>query len=154
MKFTVLFLSFLLFQSIVLSQNPEWINYTNGDHVYTLAEDSEYLWAGTNGGLVRIEKTSGETTFYNRVGCLFTRRDGLRHSSRIIQGTSVRGSHFWKCAASAFPAACRSRAEIPFLRGCGVSERITIIKRKLPYIWKLPCSLQGASIFVYGFSPP
>ena len=29
-------------------------------------EDGDCIWTGTNGGLVKIDKTSGETTFYNR----------------------------------------------------------------------------------------
>ena len=50
----------------VEGQNPKWINYTNGDNVTCLVEEGQYIWAGTNGGLVRINKKTKETIFYNK----------------------------------------------------------------------------------------
>ena len=52
--------------STVLSQNPEWINYTNGHEVNSVVIDGDNIWAGTNGGLVKLNKTTGEITFYNK----------------------------------------------------------------------------------------
>ncbi len=52
--------------STVLSQNPEWINYTNGQDINSIAIEDDYLWAGTTGGLVKLNKTTGESTFYNK----------------------------------------------------------------------------------------
>ncbi len=49
--------------STVLSQNPEWINYTNGQTVNSVAIEGDYIWAGTNGGLVKLNTTTGETYF-------------------------------------------------------------------------------------------
>jgi hypothetical protein len=57
---------FLLSVSSSYSQNPEWINYTNGNSVYALVEEGNFIWAGTNGGLVKIDKTSGASFFYNK----------------------------------------------------------------------------------------
>ena len=57
---------FSIFFSVSFAQNPEWVNYTNGDRVYALIEDGDYIWAGTLGGLVKIDKISGETAFYNK----------------------------------------------------------------------------------------
>jgi len=54
------------FLSTSFAQNPDWINYTSGDDVNTLADDGEYLWVGTTVGLVKINKTSGETDFYTK----------------------------------------------------------------------------------------
>jgi len=48
------------------AQNPQWLNYTNGDKVYALAEEGNNMWAGTNGGLVKLDKTTGSPTFYNK----------------------------------------------------------------------------------------
>jgi hypothetical protein len=57
----------LLFSAASLySQNPEWINYTNGNSVSALAVEGTYIWAGTTGGLVKIDKTSGASVFYNK----------------------------------------------------------------------------------------
>ena len=61
--YSIIFSTFL---SVSFAQNPEWINYTEGNYVSALIEDGNYIWAGTNGGLVKIDKTSGEPTFYNK----------------------------------------------------------------------------------------
>jgi ligand-binding sensor domain-containing protein len=47
------------------AQNPEWIYYLNGEHVNALAEEGNQIWAGTSEGLVRIDKTSGLSVFYD-----------------------------------------------------------------------------------------
>ncbi len=46
--------------------NPEWINLTNGDDVFALANAGNILWVGTDGGLVKLDKTTGGLTLYNR----------------------------------------------------------------------------------------
>ena len=51
--------------STVLSQNPEWINYTNGQIVNSIVNEGDYIWVGTTGGLVKLNKETGESTFYN-----------------------------------------------------------------------------------------
>nr|MBC8489071.1 hypothetical protein [Bacteroidota bacterium] len=48
------------------AQNPQWLNYTNGDNIYALAEEDNNMWVGTYGGLVKIDKTTGIPTFYNK----------------------------------------------------------------------------------------
>ena len=48
------------------AHNPEWINYTNGDQVNALAIQGDYIWAGISGELVKINRYSGETKFYNK----------------------------------------------------------------------------------------
>ena len=50
----------------VFSQNPEWIYYKNGSDVRTIAIESENIWAGTNGGLVKIDRITGDKIFYNK----------------------------------------------------------------------------------------
>jgi ligand-binding sensor domain-containing protein len=65
--FFLLSFYFCLFSSKnMLSQNPQWINYTNGDEIYALADDGDYLWVGTRVGLVKIDKISQETSFYDK----------------------------------------------------------------------------------------
>jgi len=56
----------LLMFSTTYPQSPEWINYTNGDYVSCLAEEGDYMWVGTTGGLVKINKISGATFFLNK----------------------------------------------------------------------------------------
>ncbi len=46
----------LLIVCIGKAQNPEWIGYTNGDAVLAIVEDNSFLWIGTNGGLVKLDK--------------------------------------------------------------------------------------------------
>jgi ligand-binding sensor domain-containing protein len=48
------------------AQNPQWLNYTNGDQVNVIVEEGNYIWAGTAGGLVKLNKTTGIPTFFNK----------------------------------------------------------------------------------------
>jgi ligand-binding sensor domain-containing protein len=50
----------------LISQNPEWINYTNGDNITDIAIEGDIVWVGTTGGLVRIDKATDITIFYNK----------------------------------------------------------------------------------------
>ncbi|MCR4416766.1 MAG: hypothetical protein NUV92_03360, partial [Ignavibacteria bacterium] len=62
-----LFLFFFIYPNLSLSQNPEWVNFTNGDVVTAIALEGDYVWVGTfRGGLVRIDKRTGNMTFYNK----------------------------------------------------------------------------------------
>jgi len=48
-------------------ENSEWINYTDGKSVRSLAVEGDFVWVGTEGGgLVRINRITGETMFYNK----------------------------------------------------------------------------------------
>ena len=47
------------------AQDPQWLNYTNGDCITALAEEGNNMWIGTTGGLVKLDKTTGIPTFYN-----------------------------------------------------------------------------------------
>jgi ligand-binding sensor domain-containing protein len=44
----------------------KWVNYTNGQQITSLAEDNNSTWVGTSGGLVQIDKTTENKTFYNK----------------------------------------------------------------------------------------
>jgi ligand-binding sensor domain-containing protein len=55
-----------LFPGVVWSQHPEWINFTCGLNVRAIADAGEYLWVGTEGGLVHLSKATGEMTLHNR----------------------------------------------------------------------------------------
>ena len=62
-----LFLTVFSFSLVfpVFSQNQDWIVYTSGNEVYSLAEEGNYIWVGTSGGLTRLDKSSDSRTFYN-----------------------------------------------------------------------------------------
>lgn len=47
------------------TENPQWVQYTYGEHVTALAEEGDFLWIGTSTGLVRFDKSTGERTAYN-----------------------------------------------------------------------------------------
>ena len=55
-----------LLASSVAPASPEWLNYTNGDLVNSFDEDATSIWMATNGGLVRLDKRTGERSFFNR----------------------------------------------------------------------------------------
>ena len=63
---TSLFTLIFSLLNITFSQNPEWMNFTAGNYVKAIAIEGNYVWVGTTGGLVKIDKTTGNTIFYNR----------------------------------------------------------------------------------------
>ena len=62
----LLLVFFFCFSTTALSQNPQWLNYTNGDQVITIAVEGDFIWVGTVEGLVKINGISGEKTFFNK----------------------------------------------------------------------------------------
>jgi len=73
---SAIILLLLLLSTAAFPQNPEWINYLNGDFVLCTATDGNFIWSGTaSGGLARINKITGERTFTTRQipDCLTTR---------------------------------------------------------------------------------
>lgn len=50
--------------SIIGGQTPEWMSYTKGEKVTSLAEDGEDIWLGTSRGLVKVDKETGISTSY------------------------------------------------------------------------------------------
>jgi len=60
----------ILASSIFFSQNPEWINYTNGQFVFSIVIEDDYLWTGTNGGLVKLNTNTGETIHISKASGL------------------------------------------------------------------------------------
>ncbi len=67
MKKLKLFLLALTSLIICNAQNPQWINYTNGNNIAAIAEEGDYLWIATHrGGLVKLHKASGNPVFFNK----------------------------------------------------------------------------------------
>jgi len=50
----------------VSTQNPEWINYTRGKEVNSIAIEGNRVWAGTGGGLVQLDMNSESMIHYNK----------------------------------------------------------------------------------------
>ena len=69
MKFTILII-FTLFIFPHLSAQEEWMSFTYGEFVTDLASDSNYLWIGTMGGLVKFDKQTEKMTFFNKANVL------------------------------------------------------------------------------------
>ena len=65
-KTELLFLHFIFLISISLfSQNPEWVQYTNGNNIQCQTIENEINWIGTSVGLVKLNIFTGEIEFYN-----------------------------------------------------------------------------------------
>lgn len=64
-KKSILIMISVFFIQPVFAQNPEWITYYGANSIYSLKDDGNFIWAGTNGGLKKIDKTTGESTLYN-----------------------------------------------------------------------------------------
>jgi uncharacterized protein (TIGR02145 family) len=60
-------ITFILIIASYLSnaQNPEWINYYCGKENNVIVEESNFMWVGTSGGLVKINKLTNSSIFYN-----------------------------------------------------------------------------------------
>ena len=59
----ILLVFFFCFSTTALSQNPQWISYTNGDEINEIEMEGEFIWVGTNGGLVKVDTLSGNAIF-------------------------------------------------------------------------------------------
>ncbi len=61
------FLSAVILSSRVSGQVSQWKTFTNGNNITDIEADADTVWVGTEGGLVKIVKPTGETTFYNKL---------------------------------------------------------------------------------------
>ncbi len=67
MKVAKFFICILVFVSVNLAQTTsKWTIYSDGNKVSAFADDNNYLWIGTWGGLVRLDKSNETMKFYNR----------------------------------------------------------------------------------------
>ncbi len=61
--------TFLLFLLPLLSNaQTNWQHYFNTTTIFCVADSGNVLWAGTSGHVVRYDKTTGNTTFYDPAG--------------------------------------------------------------------------------------
>jgi ligand-binding sensor domain-containing protein len=61
-----LFLIAVLFSLTLPAQNPLWVNVSTTENIYCMAEEGNYLWIGTDGGLVKWDKTLNVPTFFTK----------------------------------------------------------------------------------------
>jgi len=66
MKHSCTAIVFLLVTICLVAQTPNWLNYTYGEYISCIAEEGNFLWVGTNGGLVKLNKFNGNPVFYNK----------------------------------------------------------------------------------------
>jgi hypothetical protein len=59
-------LIFLILITNCCAQNPEWINFTNGDRVFDILCSGNNVWIGTDGGLIKFDKVTNKMSFCNR----------------------------------------------------------------------------------------
>ncbi len=68
-KLLLLLVGWILLTSI-FAQNQQGIIYTNGDWINCSVIEGDYLWVGTYNGLVKINRQTGETVFYDHSNSL------------------------------------------------------------------------------------
>jgi ligand-binding sensor domain-containing protein len=94
-KLTFLLITIIVFSCYINAQNTQWINYTNGDGIICLADQDSTMWVGTNGGLVKLDKTTGIPTFFNMANSGLT-QNIIRLIAVEDNGTKWIGlSHFY-----------------------------------------------------------
>ena len=65
MKYAILLMLLFTFFLSLTAQNANWLNFTNGNDITCVTEEGNFLWIGTYGGLVKLDKQSGTASFYN-----------------------------------------------------------------------------------------
>lgn len=68
MKFniTIIIALFFVFQiSLLVAQTPHITTYSSGRNVLCTANEGDWLWIGTDGGLVKLNKSTNAMQFYN-----------------------------------------------------------------------------------------
>jgi len=55
------------FSTTALSQNPQWLNYTNGDEINEIEMEDDFIWVGTYSGLVKVDTLSGNAIFFDKL---------------------------------------------------------------------------------------
>ena len=63
-KFTLFFVGFFCISVFLSGQNSDIKTYFDGQYVAGLADDGQILWVGVDNLLVKMDKTSGETSSY------------------------------------------------------------------------------------------
>jgi ligand-binding sensor domain-containing protein len=66
LTFSLTILFFFISLNCLAQPAQTWENYTNGQYVFCAVADSNFVWLGTSGGLVKINKTTLEKVIYNR----------------------------------------------------------------------------------------
>lgn len=55
----------ILINMFVYAEGLERINYTSGSNVQAIADEKEYIWVGSYDGLTKMDRYTGEMTYYN-----------------------------------------------------------------------------------------
>ncbi|CUS76316.1 hypothetical protein JGI20_01597 [Candidatus Kryptobacter tengchongensis] len=77
----------ILIFNLSFSQNPEWINFTYGNYIRALAIEGDYIWVGTNGGLVKLNMLTGEKVYYTKASGLPSNQIYTIADSKLFKST-------------------------------------------------------------------
>ncbi len=67
----ILLLSILLLPCLLYAQYDDWQNFRSGNQVNALSLRDSIFYAGTNGGLVEINRSTGEQVYFNKTNSGF-----------------------------------------------------------------------------------
>ena len=70
----------------VFAQHSGWTQYTNGNQINTVVDSGNTVLVGTSGGLVKINKTSTTSTYYN------TANSGIANNNVLSIAIDVSGN--------------------------------------------------------------
>lgn len=62
----IFFILLLFYSSKIFSQNNDWIYLSKGFFVTSFAEEGNYIWICNYSGIVKMDKTTGTKTYYNK----------------------------------------------------------------------------------------
>jgi ligand-binding sensor domain-containing protein len=65
----VIIILLLLFSETIYAQKPEWIYYSKHISINSFAEEDNYIWMGGYAGALKIDKTTGVNTFFDKSTC-------------------------------------------------------------------------------------
>jgi len=66
MKRLLILILLILSFNLRAQTNTQWLSFYSGVTITSFAQEGKYIWAGTTGGLIKIDTTSGSITRFNR----------------------------------------------------------------------------------------
>ncbi|MDO8953177.1 MAG: hypothetical protein Q7U86_11165, partial [Draconibacterium sp.] len=84
---TITFILLVFIMPTSRAQKQQWEIYTSANEIKAIAADNNSFWAGTNGGLVEISKTTAETTLFTTANSPLP---GIQITSVVVDKNQVK----------------------------------------------------------------
>ncbi len=105
MKNVLLFIIYCFLISQGQAQTDEWINYSKSTDARCMIDDEDHIWIGTQAGLVKYDKTTGQSQIFNAsnsglpentVAAIAKDQDGKLWISTMFEGVVTFDNQYWE----------------------------------------------------------